>query len=289
MTKLTFLGTGTSQGVPLIGCECEVCRSSDPRDKRLRSAAFVEYKGLNMAIDAGPDFRQQMLRRGVRHLDAILLTHGHMDHIGGLDDVRSFNYIDGRPVNICCEERVEDSLRQVFSYAFAEKKYPGAPEWKIRHISAEKPFTVTSNLNDDTIVWTSGVGYTHVPAEHILENLPSAEIIPIQCWHDAMRRFSVLGYRFGNIAYLTDVKTLDDCELEKLKGLDVCTMNCVKYGTHHSHLGVDEAIAMLQKIGAKRSYLTHLSHVIHPHAILEKELPEGIYPAYDGLTVESEE
>ena len=132
--KLTFLGTGTSQGVPIIGCQCEVCRSADPRDKRLRSAALVEYGGLTILVDAGPDFRTQMLRQDVRHLDAILLTHNHMDHTGGLDDVRAFNYIDRKPVHIYCEEKVLNTLKVMYGYAFAEHKYPGSPEWRIHLI-----------------------------------------------------------------------------------------------------------------------------------------------------------
>ena len=131
-TRLTFLGTGTSQGVPMIGCECDVCTSPDPRDKRLRASVFVEYGGLDILVDAGPDFRQQMLRAGIRHIDAILLTHNHKDHTGGLDDVRAFNYIERAPIRIYCEKYVEDSLKQEYSYAFAEKRYPGVPEWQLR-------------------------------------------------------------------------------------------------------------------------------------------------------------
>lgn len=252
MTKLTFLGTGTSQGVPMIGCGCDVCCSADPRDKRLRSSVLVKHEGLTVLVDAGPDFRQQMLRAGVSHLDAILLTHNHKDHTGGLDDIRAFNYLEKRASQIYCEKYVEDSLRMEYSYAFAENKYPGAPEWNV-HIIDENPFSI------------NGV-----------------EIIPIRGKH---YRLPVLGFRFGNIAYCTDMNHIPEEEFEKLKGLDHFIINTVRRGRHISHFALEEAVAIAQKVGAKQSWLTHLSHQLPCCSELEKELPAGILPAYDGLTI----
>lgn len=252
MTRLTFLGTGTSQGVPMIGCGCEVCRSRDPRDNRLRASVLVEYEGLKILVDAGPDFRQQMLRAEVSHLDAILLTHNHKDHTGGLDDIRAFNYLEKKATDIYCEQYVEDSLRLEYSYAFAEKKYPGAPEWRVHNID-EKPFEI------------NGV-----------------KIVPIRGMH---YKLPVLGYRFGNIAYCTDMNNIPEEEFGKLKGLDHFIVNCVRYGKHISHFSLEEAVAIAQKVGAKHSWITHLSHQLPPYTELASKLPEGILPAYDGLVI----
>ena len=251
--KLTFLGTGTSQGVPMIGCDCEVCRSTDSRDKRLRASVFIEYAGLKILVDAGPDFRQQMLREDIRSLDAILLTHNHKDHTGGLDDIRAFNYIEKRPTEIYCEKYVEDSLRMEYSYAFAENKYPGAPDWNV-HIIDDKPFSI------------NGV-----------------EIVPIRGKHF---RLPVLGYRFGNIAYCTDMNHIPEEEFSKLEGLDHFIINCVRRGRHISHFSLEGALEVAHKVGATKTWLTHLSHQLPCHAALAGELPESILPAYDGLTLE---
>lgn len=279
--RLTFLGTGTSQGVPMIGCGCEVCRSSDPRDKRLRSSALVRYREMTILIDAGPDFRQQMLREGVSHLDAILLTHNHKDHTGGLDDVRAFNYLERRASEIYCEPYVEESLRKEYSYAFAEKKYPGAPEWHVHEIGPE-PFTISSGTEAEILEWESGKGYTHSTIQ-LDEEVRSAGIIPIRGMH---YKLPVLGYRFGNIAYCTDMNYIPEEEFEKLHGLDHFVINCVKHGRHISHFSLEEAIAVAQRIGARHSWLTHLSHQLPCHEILASELPDGILPAYDGLVLE---
>ena len=252
-TKLTFLGTGTSQGVPMIGCGCEVCLSKDPRDQRLRSSVLVEHEGLTILVDAGPDFRQQMLRAGVSHLDAIILTHNHKDHTGGLDDIRAFNYLEKKASQIYCEKYVEDSLRMEYSYAFEKIKYPGAPEWDV-HIIDEKPFSI------------NGV-----------------EIIPIRGMH---YKLPVLGFRFGNIAYCTDMNHIPEEEFSKLTGLDHFIINTVRYGKHISHFSLEEAVTVAQKVGAKHSWLTHLSHQLPCYTALAAELPEGILPAYDGLTIE---
>lgn len=284
--KLTFLGSGTSQGIPLIGCDCPVCSSSDPRDKRLRASVLVEYGGLSILVDAGPDFRQQMLRANVRHLDAILLTHNHKDHTGGLDDTRSFNLMESRPVNIYCEEYVENSLRREYSYAFAEPRYPGSPEWHMHRIDGAHPFQVHSNMEEDLLVWESGKGY------HIVKNRlsPSAipspvTVIPIQGWHHKVKKLSVLGYRFGDIAYLTDMNLIDDCEFEKLKGLKAVTINCVKRGGHYSHFSLQEALDFFERVGAEDSYITHISHLLPCFSEFEKELPGHVHLAYDGLVL----
>ena len=252
-TRLTFLGTGTSQGVPMIGCGCEVCKSTDPRDKRLRASVLVEHEGQKILVDAGPDFRYQMLRAGICSLDAILLTHNHKDHTGGLDDIRAFNYHEKKATQIYCEKYVEDSLRQEYSYAFAEVKYPGAPEWNV-HIIDEKPFSI------------NGV-----------------EIIPIRGKHF---KLPVLGYRFGNIAYCTDMNHISEEEYSKLEGLDHFIINCVRRGRHISHYSLEQAVEVATKVGAKHSWLTHLSHQLPYYEELVKELPEGILPAFDGLVIE---
>lgn len=252
-TKLTFLGTGTSQGVPMIGCGCEVCTSADPRDKRLRASAFIEHEGTKILVDAGPDFRYQMLRAGICSVDAILLTHNHKDHTGGLDDIRAFNYLEKRATQIYCERYVEDSLRMEYSYAFAENKYPGAPDWDV-HIIENKPFCI------------NGV-----------------EIIPIRGKHF---RLPVLGFRFGDIAYCTDMNHIPDEEFEKLEGLEHFIINCVRRGRHISHFSLEGALETAAKVGARHTWLTHLSHQLPVHASLSDELPDGILPAYDGLTIE---
>lgn len=237
----------------MIGCRCGVCSSTDIRDKRLRASALVEFNGLRVLIDAGPDFRQQMLRENVSHLDAILLTHNHKDHTGGLDDIRAFNYIERKAVKIYCEKYVEDSLRMEYSYAFAENKYPGAPEWEV-HIIDEKPFSI------------NGV-----------------EIIPIRGKHF---RLPVLGFRFGNIAYCTDMNKIPDEEFAKLQGLDHFVINCVRRGRHISHFSLEGALSVAEKVGAGHTWLTHLSHQLPVYEELASELPENVKPAYDGLTIE---
>ena len=281
--KLTFLGTGTSSGIPMLGCNCEVCRSTDPKDARLRASVLVEYGGLSIMVDCGPDFRAQAIRAGISHLDAILLTHNHMDHIGGLDDTRALNLCEGHPINIYCQQYVEDSLRRMYSYAFAVPRYQGAPEWNVHHID-NTPFRVYSNSEDEVIKWEKGYGYRHYPASG--RTPESVEVIPIQGWHLKEKEISVLGYRFGNIAYLTDMNLIEDEELEKLRGLDAVTLNCVKPGPHHSHFSLQECLDFFEKVGAKDSYITHLSHLLPPHAEFEKQLPAGVHPAWDGLVIE---
>lgn len=251
--KLTFLGTGTSQGIPMIGCGCEVCSSTDPQDKRLRSSVFVEYEGLKILVDAGPDFRYQMLREGITNVDAILLTHNHKDHTGGLDDIRAFNYLEKKATQIYCEKYVEESLRMEYSYAFAENKYPGAPEWDV-HIIDEQPFSIK--------------GVT---------------IVPIRGKHF---RLPVLGYRFGDIAYCTDMNHIPEEEFSKLEGLEHFIINCVRRGRHISHFSLEGAIEVARRVGARNTWLTHMSHQLPKHRLLSEELPDGIRPAYDGLVID---
>ena len=260
-TKLTFLGTGTSQGIPVIGCKCPVCKSTDTKDKRLRSSVLIEQKGLKIVIDAGPDFRQQLLREDIDSLDAILITHEHKDHTGGLDDVRAINFLTKRALPIYCEERVKRALAMEYSYAFSEFKYPGAPEFDIRVIN-ENPFEVSSRINPEIKV----------------------KITPIRVMH---YKLPILGFRIGNIAYITDANKVDNKELYKLQGLDILVINTVRKQRHISHFSLSEAIEFAQTVGAKQSYLTHLSHQMPIYAKLEKELPEGISQAYDGLKVQS--
>jgi len=296
--KLTFLGTGTSQGVPIIGCQCPVCRSADPRDKRLRSAALIEYGGLTILVDAGPDFRTQMLRADVRHLDAILLTHNHMDHTGGLDDVRALNYIDRKAVHIYCEEKVLNTLKVMYGYVFAEHKYPGSPEWRI-HLIEDRPFAVMPVEGGD-LIWMHEKGYCmQMPDGSVIPcgndivkdaESPTAEalaaggvkIIPVRGYHGQM---PILGFRFGDIAYITDMSRIPEEEFAKLKGLKHLTLNTVSYHPHHSHFSLEEAVAMARKIGAEHTWLTHLSHTFPSHDQFDRELPDGISPAYDGLVI----
>ena len=283
--KLTFLGTGTSSGIPVIGCGCPVCRSADPRDVRLRASVLVEYGGLTILVDAGPDFRSQLLRAGVSHVDAILLTHNHKDHTGGLDDTRALNLAERHPVNIYCERYVEETLRREYGYAFAEPKYPGAPEWHIHAIEGGRPFTVHSNAGEEILSWERGYGYHHLPPQTAEDK--RVEVIPIQGWHHREKKLSVLGYRFGNIAYLTDIKMLDsDAELEKLRGVDYVTCGCVKVGDHHAHPSLQECLDFFARVGARESYITHLSHHLPSCGEFAAMLPPHVHPAWDGLVLE---
>lgn len=257
--KLTFLGTGTSQGVPVIGCRCEVCTSSDRRDARLRTSAMVETQGVRLVIDAGPDFRYQMLRTGVRHIDAILLTHEHKDHIGGLDDVRAFNFVDYpttiHRIDIYAAPRTLQCVRKDFDYAFAQDKYRGVPEIELHEIDTGRAFSV------------KGV-----------------EIVPVSGHHS--ERFSVTGYRIGPLGYLTDFKTIEDAEVEKLRGVEVLVVNALRFERHPSHFSVAEALELIRRVGPREAYLTHMSHEIGLHALTDPTLTAGVHLAYDTLEIE---
>jgi len=257
--KLTFLGTGTSQGVPVIGCRCDVCRSDDPRDRRLRTSAMIETHGVRLIIDAGPDFRYQMLRAGVRHIDAILLTHEHKDHTGGLDDVRAFNFVDYPPtvhrVDIFAAPAAAAIVRKDFDYAFAQNKYRGVPEIALHEIDVKRPFEV------------GGVA-----------------IVPVSGRHS--ERFTVTGYRIGPLAYLTDFKSIDDAEVAKLQGVEVLVVNALRFKLHDSHFNVAEALSLIRRVAPREAYLTHMSHEIGLHAASDPALPEGVHLAYDKLQIE---
>lgn len=258
--RVTLLGTGTSQGVPVIGCRCKVCQSEDWHDKRLRTSAMVECDDIRIVIDAGPDFRQQMLRTGVRQIDAILLTHQHKDHTGGLDDVRAFNFVDFpiiRPIDIYANEATAASVRKDYDYAFVENKYIGAPEMRLHEIDPDQSFSVK---------WI--------------------EITPIKGEHSS--RFSVLGYRIGNFAYLTDFKQIKNEEVNKLMGVDTMVVNALRFKSHHSHFNVEEALALIEQVQPRQAYLTHLSHDIGLHSETDKILPDGVRLGYDTLTIEIE-
>jgi phosphoribosyl 1,2-cyclic phosphate phosphodiesterase len=246
--------------------------------------------GMTILVDAGPDFRSQMLAHDVCHLDAILLTHNHKDHTGGIDDVRAFNYVDRKVVDIFCEEPVLKTLENDYAYAFAEHKYPGSPEWRI-HLIDERPFRVDPNKEEGALEWVHDKGYFYRQPDGSLKPSDTSireashehpNIIPIRGMHGAM---PVLGFRFGNIAYITDVNRIPDSEFAKLQGLEHVTLNTVGYKPHHSHLSLQEAIDLAGRIGAKHTWLTHLSHAFPPHAQFCDVLPEGILPAYDGLTI----
>lgn len=255
--RLTFLGTGTSQGVPVIGCRCEVCLSADKRDKRLRTSAMVECGDVRIVIDAGPDFRCQMLSAGVRQIDAILLTHFHKDHTGGLDDVRAFNFVDYstiRPVNIYATPTTAEVIRKDYDYAFAENKYRGVPEMHLHEIDQNAPFYI------------KGV-----------------EVLPIRGMHS---RFEVTGYRIGRLAYLTDFKQITDEEVEKLQGVDTLVVNALRFRPHDSHFSVGEAVELIKQVKPRKAFLTHLSHEIGLHSASEKRLPQGVELAYDGQTID---
>lgn len=253
-TKITFLGTGTSQGVPIIACGCEVCLSGDQRDKRLRSSVLVQINKLNIVIDTGPDFRQQMLNTGIQNLSAVLFTHEHKDHVAGLDDVRPFNFINRRAVDIYAETRVQESLKREYAYIFSENPYPGIPEINM-HLIDERPFFI------------DGV-----------------EIIPIRVMHHLL---PVLGFRIGNFAYLTDMKTLPINEEAKLQNLDALVLTSLRKEPHISHMNLDEALELSEKLKPRRTYLTHLSHRFGLHAEEQQKLPENVFIAYDGLMIES--
>ncbi|MBT8177580.1 MAG: MBL fold metallo-hydrolase [Eudoraea sp.] len=251
--KITFLGTGTSQGIPVIGSSHPVCLSKNPKDKRLRVSVMVSWDEYTYVIDCGPDFRQQMLTHKVDRLDGILFTHEHADHTAGIDDIRPFFFRQG-DIPIYAQERVVEELKRRFDYIFAdENRYPGAPAVYVNPVEKNTPFT-----------------------------LGNLEVIPIEVFHN---RLSVFGYRLGDFAYLTDVKTIKQEETDKLKGVKVLTVNALRKEPHHSHFNLEEALKFVQKVGPERAYFTHISHHMGFHEEVEQELPDGVYLAYDNLIV----
>ena len=251
--KLTFLGTGTSQGIPIIACKCPVCLSTDKRDKRLRTSVLIEVDGQTLVIDSGPDFRYQMLRANVEKLDAILFTHEHKDHTAGLDDVRAFNWVNKKAVDIYAEERVQASLKQEFAYVFAEFRYPGIPQ-----------------LN----LWT---------VENKAFNINGTQVIPIRAKHF---RLPVYGYRIDDLAYITDANYISEEEKEKMQGLKVLVLNALRREKHLSHFTLSEALALIEELQPEVAYLTHFSHQLGFHEDVSKELPENVFMAYDGLQID---
>ena len=248
--KITFLGTGTSQGVPVIACKCEVCLSKNLKDKRLRSSILVELQNKTIVIDTGPDFRQQMLRENVEKLDAVLYTHSHKDHVAGLDDIRSFNFRSKKPMDIFCTNDVLNALKMEYSYIFSEKTYPGVPKVNVNIIENTKFFV------DDI------------------------EIQPIQALH---YKLPVLGFRIKNFIYLTDLSEINSVEKSKMLNADVIVLDSLRKEPHLSHLSLDESIALLKELKPKQAYLIHISHLMGLHDDVNSELPTNIQLSYDGL------
>jgi phosphoribosyl 1,2-cyclic phosphate phosphodiesterase len=252
--RITFLGTGTSMGVPVIGCPCEVCQSVDPHDNRLRSSVLIQKGDSNIIIDSGPDFRYQALRAGVRSLSALVFTHEHKDHTAGMDDVRAFNFIQRKPVEVYASTAVEKALRNEFHYAFTDIKYPGVPEIRINNIAANATFEIEGLLFE-----------------------------PIQVYH---HKLPVLGFRIGDFTYITDANSIAEEEIEKVRGTKVLVLNALRRQTHISHFTLDEALRLIEEIKPEQAYLTHISHQMGTHADVSKELPSNVAIAYDQLQIE---
>lgn len=253
--KLTFLGTGTSTGVPQIGCHCEVCTSPDPRDNRLRCSALLEVRGKNLLIDCGPDFRQQVLRLDSPPIDALLVTHYHYDHVGGVDDLRPYSARDGE-FPIFCEAGVARRFREVMPYSFSSHPYPGAPKLTLKEIRPFEPFFVTDK---------------------------AIEVLPLRIMHAPS--LPIVGFRIGDFAYITDCKMLPEQSLEGLAGVRNLVINALRHEEHPSHMNLLQALDVIKLVGPQQVWLTHFSHHIGLHANLERELPKGVHPAYDGLTI----
>ncbi len=251
---LHFLGTGTSQGVPIIGCECEVCQSSDPKDIRSRSSVHVEYNGVHLQIDTGPDFRSQMLREKLSRVDAVLFTHEHQDHIAGLDDTRPIIFRTGRNMQVYGQSRVIDRIKKVYDYAFEEQPYPGAPKIDAHIIEEGESFHI------------NGVEITPLPIIH--------------------GRLPILGFRIGNMAYLTDTNQIPETTMALLKDLDILILDALHHRNHFSHYTLEQAVEKAKEIGAKQTYFIHMSHYMGLHEDVEKTLREGQNLAYDGLKVQ---
>ena len=251
--KVTFLGTGTSQGIPVIACDCKVCTSENPKDNRLRTSILIEENNQTIVIDTGPDFRQQMLRENVQKLDAIVFTHQHKDHVAGMDDIRAFNYKFKKDMDIYCTAEVEEALIREFPYVFSSYKYPGVPEIKVHNIKNE-PFII------------NGV-----------------ELIPIEGLH---YKLPVFGYRIKDFVYLTDVSFVSEREKEKMKEAKVIVLDALRKIPHISHFTMEQAVELLEELKPKQGYLIHISHLMGKHNEVVKELPNFIKPAHDGLILE---
>lgn len=250
--KITFLGTGTSSGVPLIGCDCAICTSADPKDNRLRSSILVESATTTLVVDTGPDFRYQMLREKVKKLDAVVFTHPHRDHMAGLDDVRAYNFFQKKHIDIYADSLTEEAIRRDFYYAFADTKYPGIPELNLITIS-DQPFVVG--------------------------DIP---VIPIKVWHMKM---PVLGFRFGPFTYITDANRIEEQEKDKIRDSEILVLNALRKQQHISHFTLGEAVDLVQELRVPLAYFTHMSHQIGLHADIEAELPDNIHLAWDGMVL----
>ena len=250
--KVTFLGTGTSQGVPVIACDCDVCASLDLKDKRLRVSILIEVEGKTFVVDTGPDFRQQMLSAGVKQLDAVLMTHEHKDHTAGLDDIRAFNFRSGKDMPVFAHPRVQESLQREYRYIFYNDPYPGIPKVEL-HTIGNHPFEV------------DGV-----------------DVLPVEVMH---YQLPVLGFRIKDFAYITDAKTIAPEELDKLRNLDVLVINALRKEKHISHLTLEEALELVEDLNPKRAYFTHISHLMGRHQEVEATLPGHVRIAFDGLQV----
>ncbi len=250
--KISFLGTGTSSGVPMIGCECEVCLSSNSKDKRLRSSIMVAYNNSNIIVDTTPDFRYQMLREKVKKLDAVLFTHPHKDHIAGLDDIRAFNFISEKPIDVYANELTQIALRREFYYVFAEHKYPGVPDINL------------IDINSDNFV------------------IDGLTITPIKTWHLHM---PVLGFRFGDFTYITDANRIEPAEKEKISGSKILVLNALRHKEHISHFTLQQAIDLGRELEIPQVYFTHISHQLGLHDVVMKSLAPGFSLAWDGLKI----
>ena len=249
--KVTFLGTGTSQGIPFIGCPCPVCTSANRKDNRLRTSVWIQTDDASIVIDSGPDFRYQMLREKVYKLDAIVFTHGHKDHIAGLDDIRAYNYFQERPVPIYATEETQQALRREYAYIFSNITYPGIPQVDMHTINAKDPFTI------------NGLTFT-----------------PIRVLHYKME---VLGFRIGDFTYITDAKYIADEELAKINGSKALVLNALRHEQHISHYTLAEAVDVAQNLDVAETYFTHISHQLGLHDVVDSGLPSGMHLAYDGL------
>ena len=251
--RITFLGTGTSQGIPVIGCTCQVCNSDDPRNQRLRTSVWIETNQQSILIDIGPDFRQQALRHGITRIDAILLTHEHADHTAGMDDIRPINFAMDRKIPLYAEGHTIQDLKQRFYYIFGPNEYPGLPQLELIEITPNQPFTIGEDL-----------------------------ILPFRVIHG---RMNIVGFKLNQFVYITDASHLDAVDIDLIKNCECLVVNALRHKTHHSHFNLEQALELIQQVQPKQAFLTHLSHQMGSHSATEKTLNDSIRLAYDGLQI----